>query len=233
MRTHREPSREPSVKMNVQKVRPILTPTLTTAVLSVLAIFASASVSASEAEADYKRFEITPFAGYMAGGEFEDPTTNAERDLEEDTSFGLIVDIAAESWRHYEFLFANLDSEVDGTIPFDMGVQYLQIGGTVSHLDARHVIPYFGMTIGAARFSPDAAGLDDETKLAFSAGGGMRIPITDHFGVRFDARAFLTVLDSEGDLFCVSDGGAGTCAIRAKSDTFLQYAASLGVTFAF
>ena len=89
------------------------------------------------------------------------------------------------------------------------------------------------MTIGAARFSPDAVGLDDETKLAFSAGGGMRIPITDHFGVRFDARAFLTVLDSEGDLFCVSTGGAGTCAIRAKSDTFLQYSASLGVTFAF
>ena len=53
------------------------------------------------------------------------------------------------------------------------------------------------------------------------------------FGVRFDARAFATVLDSEGDLFCVSEGGAGTCSIRAKSDTFLQYAASLGVVIGF
>lgn len=232
MRTHSESSRVPGQQMRVRKVRPMKS-TSFIAAFSVAAMLASASTAASEAEQDYKRFEITPFAGYMAGGEFEDPTTNAERDLEEDTSLGLFVDIAAESWRHYEFLFADLDSEVDGATPFDMGVQYLQIGGTVSHPDARYVIPYFGMTIGAARFSPDAVGLDDETKLAFSAGGGMRIPITDHFGVRFDARAFLTVLDGESDLFCVSDGGAGTCNIRAKSDTFLQYSASLGVTIAF
>jgi hypothetical protein len=229
MRTHSESS----VEKNVPKVRLMSAPALTTVVLNIVAMAASASASASEAENDYKRFEITPFAGYMAGGEFEDPTTNAERDLEEDSTFGVFVDIAAESWRHYEILFADLDSEVDGTTPFDMGVQYLQIGGTVSHPDAQSVIPYFGMTIGAARFSPDAPDLDDETKLAFSAGGGMRIPITDHFGVRFDARAFLTVLDGEGDLFCVSEGGAGTCNIRAKSDTFLQYSASVGVTFAF
>jgi hypothetical protein len=153
--------------------------------------------------------------------------------LDQGTNLGLIVDIAAESWRHYEILLAHLDTEVEGATPFDMGVQYLQIGGIVSHPTARRVIPYFGMTIGATRFSPDEPGLDDETKFSFTAGGGLRIPINDHFGVRFDARAFVTVLDSEGDLFCVSEGGAGTCNIRAKSDTFLQYAASLGVVIGF
>jgi opacity protein-like surface antigen len=188
---------------------------------------------AAESESDYNRFEFTPFAGYMTGGEFEDPTDSSDRDLDEGTNLGLIVDIAAESWRHYEILLANMDTEVEGTTPFDMGVQYLQIGGIVSHPTARSVIPYFGMTIGATRFSPDQAGLDDETKFSFTAGGGLRIPITDHFGVRFDARAFVTVLDSEGDLFCVSTGGAATCNIRAKSDTFLQYAASLGVVIGF
>jgi opacity protein-like surface antigen len=197
------------------------------------ALLSATSASASEPERPANRFEFTPFAGYMVGGEFEDPTTNAERDLDEGSSYGLFVDIAAEDWRHYEILFTDLDSEVDGTAPFDMGVQYVQIGGTVNYPDARYVIPYFGMTIGAARFSPDQAGLDDETKFAFSAGGGLKIPITDHFGVRLDARAFVTVLDSEGDLFCASDATGGTCAIRAKSDTFLQYAASLGVTIGF
>lgn len=188
---------------------------------------------AAEPERDFNRFEFTPYAGYMTGGEFEDPTDGSERDLDEATHRGLIVDIAADDWRHYELLFADMDSEVDGTTPFDMGVQYLHIGGIVSHPTARHVIPYFGMTIGATRFSPDQAGLDDETKFSFSVGGGLRIPITQHFGVRLDARAFATVLDSEGDLFCVSEGGVGTCNIRAKSDTFLQYAASLGVTVGF
>jgi hypothetical protein len=202
--------------------------------LAGVAAFAMALPAYSaEADSKFNRFEITPFAGYAFGGEFENPTDGAERDLDEATSVGLIVDIAADRWRHYEFLFADIDSEVGGgATKFDMGVQYLHVGGIVSYQDAERVIPYFGLTIGATRFSPKDAGLDDETKLSFSAGGGIRVPITDHFGVRFDARAFLTVLDSDEDIFCKSSGGA-TCAIRAKSDTFLQYLASLGVTFAF
>lgn len=199
----------------------------------VSAMLATTSALAADGELEYNRYEFTPFAGYISGGEFEDPTDSSDRDLDQGSSYGLFVDIADEHWRHYEIFYTGMDTEVEGATPFDMQVQYLQIGGTVSHPDARHAIPYFGMTIGAARFSPDEAGLDSETELAFSVGGGLKVPITDHFGVRFDARAFVTVLDSEGDLFCVSEGGTGTCRIRAKSDTFLQYAASLGVSIVF
>lgn len=197
------------------------------------AMLATSPARAAESERQYNRYEFTPHIGYISGGEFEDPTDGTERDLDEGSSFGLFVDIADEHWRHYEIFYTDLDTEVDGVTPFDMQVQYLQIGGIVSHPDARYVIPYFGMTVGAARFSPDEPGLDNETELAFSVGGGLRFPITDRFGVRLDARAFVTVLDSEGDLFCRSDEGEATCRIRAKSDTFLQYAASLGVTIGF
>lgn len=208
--------------------------TASIALLGLLgAMAATTPALASEPEREYNRYEFTPFGGYVSGGEFEDPTDGSDRDLDEGSSFGLFVDIADEHWRHYEFFYTDMDTEVDGATPFDMQVQYLQIGGIVSHPDARYAIPYFGMTVGAARFSPDEPGLDDETKFAFSVGGGLRFPITDHFGVRLDARAFVTVLDSEGDLFCASDASGGTCRIRAKSDTFLQYAASLGVTFGF
>jgi hypothetical protein len=58
------------------------------------------------------------------------------------------------------------------------------------------------------------------------------VPITDHFGVRLDLRAYGTVLDSESDLFCVSDGGL-TCRIKAKGDVLLQYSANLGVIIGF
>jgi Outer membrane protein beta-barrel domain len=177
-------------------------------------------------------WEFTPFAGFTAGGEFEDPADGSDRDLDEDSSFGLIVNAAVDDWRHYELLYSTQSTSVDGATPIDMDVQYLQIGGIVSHPDATRVIPYFGLTVGAARFSPDAPGLDDETKLAASIAGGFRVPITDHFAVRLDLRAFVTVLDTDGDLFCVSAGGA-TCAISAKSDTFLQYSAALGVTVGF
>jgi hypothetical protein len=177
-------------------------------------------------------WEFTPFAGFTAGGEFENPADGSDRDLDEDSNFGLIVNAAVDDWRHYELLYSTQSTSVEGATPIDMDVQYLQIGGIVSHPDATRVIPYFGLTVGAARFSPDAPGLDDETKLAASIAGGFRVPITQHFAVRFDLRAFVTVLDTDGDLFCVSDGGV-TCNISAKSDTFLQYSAALGVTVGF
>jgi hypothetical protein len=177
-------------------------------------------------------WEFTPFAGFTAGGEFEDPADGSDRDLDEDSNFGLIVNAAVDDWRHYELLYSTQSTSVDGATPIDMDVQYLQIGGIVSYPDATRVIPYFGLTVGAARFSPDAPGLDDETKLAASIAGGFRVPITEHFAVRLDLRAFVSVLDTDGDLFCVSNSGL-TCNISAKSDTFLQYSAALGVTVGF
>ena len=185
-------------------------------------------------EPKYNHFEITPFVGYLAGGEFEDPTDGSSRDLDAGTDFGIIMDAAADWWRHYEMLYVHQSTKVDGFEPFDMDVEYLQFGGTVSYPDAEytHVIPYFGMTIGAARFTPDGAGLSDETKFAATMGGGLRIPINDRFGVRLDLRAFGTLFNSESNIFCVSAAGL-TCRVKAKGDFFLQYSANLGVTIGF
>jgi hypothetical protein len=193
-----------------------------------------ASPARAQEARKYNDFEFTPFVGYMAGGEFEDPSDSSDRDLDAGTDFGLIVNAATDWWRHYEMLYARQSTEVDGVAPFDMDVEYLQFGGSVSYPDteAKYVIPYFGMTIGAARFSPDQADLDDETKFALTMSTGLRIPITEHFGLRLDLRAFGTVLDSDSDIFCVSSAGV-TCRIKAKGDFFLQYSANLGVTLGF
>lgn len=201
-------------------------------VIGAAVLAAATPALADDAAAKYNEFEITPFVGYMFGGEFEDPVDGAELDLDSATNFGVIFNYSVESWRQYELLYSMQSTELDGATPVDMDVQYLQIGGTVSYEEATRVIPYFGMTVGAASFSPDGPGLDDETKLAFSVGGGMRVPITDHIGVRFDARAFITLFDTESEIFCVSSGGA-TCRIKAKGDAFLQYAAMLGVIIGF
>jgi opacity protein-like surface antigen len=207
---------------------------LSGAALAAALLCLSLPAQAAEEPREYNNWEFTPFAGYMAGGEFEDPSDDSDRDLDAGSDFGIMIDAAAEWWRHYEMIYLQQGTNVDGVDPFDMDVEYLQFGGTVSYPDAEytHVIPYFGMTVGAARFSPDAAGLDDETKFAFTIGGGLRIPINERFGLRLDLRAYGTVLDSDSDIFCVSSGGA-TCRIKVKSDFFLQYAANLGVTIGF
>jgi len=194
----------------------------------------AAAPARAEEPKEYNNWEFTPFVGYMAGGEFEDPTDDSTRDLQAGTSYGLIIDAAAEWWRHYEMLYLRQSTEVGGFDKFDMDVEYLQFGGTVMYPDteATHVIPYIGMTVGAARFSPNQAGLDDETKFAFTLGGGLRVPLTERFSVRLDLRAYATVMNADSEIFCVSSGGA-TCRIKVKSDLFLQYAANLGFTVGF
>ena len=202
--------------------------------LLIAACTAAMSVGAADAPRHENNFEITPFIGYMGGGNFEDPLDGSDRNLKEDTVFGLFADIVADTpERHYELLFSSQSSTVKGAIPLDLDVQYLHIGGTVGYTDNPRVTPYFGATVGATRFSPDAPGMDDETKPSLSLGGGMKIPITDHIGLRFDARAFVTLLDSDSQIFCVSTGDFAGCRIRAQSDAFVQYAASLGITAAF
>ncbi|HEY8537923.1 MAG TPA: outer membrane beta-barrel protein [Steroidobacteraceae bacterium] len=198
------------------------------------AMLGSGVAAHSEEVEEPNTFEITPFLGFMAGGGFEDPATGADRDVEDDTSFGIFLNLIADvPERQYELLYAKQSSVVEGAAPMDLDVQYLQIGGTIAYPQSRYVAPYFGATIGAARFTPDLAGLDDETKLSFSVGGGIRFPITDHFGIRLDLRAFITVLEDDTKIFCVSDPPSAECSIRPKGDTFVQYTGSLGVSFGF
>lgn len=202
--------------------------------LAVAGLLGGAQASAAESAAmSSSRFQVTPFAGYAFGGDFEDPTDASERSLDEDLNWGVFFDIADDPWRHYEFVYSRQSTQVDGAEPIDMDVQYLHVGGIVSHPDAAYVIPFFGLTIGATRMSPDGPALEDATKLSFSVGGGARIPFTDHFGLRLDLRAFITLVDEDGSLFCRSGAQGGSCRIVAESDTFMQYSASVGVTFAF
>src|SRR5688572_26604160 len=75
------------------------------AALGVALLATAAAASAQTPVEDYNDFEITPFFGYMAGGEFEDPATNTDRDIDEDNNFGVIFNAAVDEWRHYEVLY--------------------------------------------------------------------------------------------------------------------------------
>lgn len=205
--------------------------------LAVATVAAWPGLAAAQAAPDKKHqnnFEVTPFVGYMAGGKFEDPTDNSNRDIDSDTNFGVFLNMNADSpERQYEMFYSRQSTSIQGEIPLDLSIQYLQIGGMVNFTDVQHAIPFFGMTVGATQFSPDASGLDDETRFSFTVGTGVKVPITDHIGVRFDARAFVTVMNSDSDFFCVSTEGSGTCRIRVSGGTLVQYSAMLGVIAAF
>ena len=89
------------------------------------------------------------------------------------------------------------------------------------------------LEVDGLRIEVEGTGVDIVDEISFSIGGGFKVPISDHIGLRFDARAFVTLLDTDGNIFCVSDSQGGACRISARSDTFVQFAAGLGITAAF
>ena len=44
----------------------------------------------------------------------------------------------------------------------------------------------------------------DDTRFSFSLGAGLKVPVTPRFGIRLEARGFLTLVDSDSAMFCAS-----------------------------
>jgi opacity protein-like surface antigen len=213
-------------------------------VLSVVAAcsLAAAAAQAQEEEGEESRgalvpyMEITPFAGYRMGGDFDVGDMDLDADLDDHGSFGLALDLARDGYSQYELYYGRQESQLaqDSPIgPFGVTVEYLQLGGTLVVSDQPAFTPYIVAGLGVTRFSPDGPGVDDSTHFSFSLGGGLRFPVSQRFSLRLEARGHLTFVDTDTSLFCASGDFGGVCAIRGEGSTFIQYELLAGAGFAF
>ncbi|HSN72756.1 MAG TPA: outer membrane beta-barrel protein [Steroidobacteraceae bacterium] len=189
------------------------------------------ALSVAPAAAADKAFELTPFVGAVAGGQFDSPEDGGDLDVESSASYGVTLDLGAGGFdRQYQLYYSQQQTELDtGT---DVDIEYLHIGGILAFPEERFV-PYVVGTLGATRFSADGADYDDETRFSLALGGGLKFPLAQHLALRLEARAFVTLVDSESEFLCVSQGGAATCLVRGSGSTFIQFQALAGVTFRF
>lgn len=207
----------------------------------MLGLIAAASLPAPDACAEaVPRFEITPFVGYRAGGNFEadatDTTPKKSVDVREDGSFGLDLGLYRDEHGFYEFLYSQQTAGVDSNDPLlsglDVKIEYYQFGGTAMFPgETDWLVPYLSMTIGATRWSAD--GFDSDTKFSGSLGGGLRIPFSDYLVATLGLRGYLTFVQSNTSFFCVSDAEGGGCLVKSSGSTFFQAEAQLGLTFRF
>ncbi len=179
--------------------------------------------------------EITPYAGYTIGGSFEDNTTGTTLDTREGGNFGLVLDLSDSPETQYELFYGFQRTKVagGGTLGgdplFDLDIHYLHLGGT--YMFPRDKIrPYIAGGLGATHFVPHGSGLDPKTCFSLSLGGGAKIPLSGHVGLRFEGRGMLTVLPDTTEIFCVSSGGA-SCRVSVKGDVFGQFLLMAGITF--
>jgi opacity protein-like surface antigen len=192
---------------------------------------------------DPPRFEVTPFAGGRVGGGFDvrdaSGTTTDEQsvDLGSGASFGLDLGLYRDRQSFYELLYSTQSAAVDSANPaldgVDLRIDYLQFGGTLLFPEQNDTfVPYLSLTIGATFMQPDGD-FDSETKFSGSIGGGFRFPISDNVSAVLGVRGYLTLLQSDTDLFCVSDSTQAGCLVRSSGSTFFQAEGQLGLSFRF
>lgn len=170
---------------------------------------------AAAAPARGQSVELTPYAGYRFGGDFEVRGSFADFDFEtgleidDGSSYGLILDIGLTANVQLELLWGRQESQLladpgflDPTEPIlDLDLDHYH-GGVLFQWGRGQVKPFLDFTLGATRFSPTSGLFDDETRFSVGLGGGVKVLLSEHLGVRFDGRYISTLIHEDDELFC-------------------------------
>lgn len=185
--------------------------------------------------------EITPFAGYRMGGEFDGVDSDPDGlDIEigDATAFGLAINWPADENTEWEVYASRQSTDLDTAGLFEPGapapggldITYLQVGGTY-WFDGDLARPYIVATLGVSRFEPDDAAFDSETFFAFGIGGGYKLWPTSRLGLRLEGRFFGSVVDSDEAVFCRTGGALNGCLIAVSGDAIWQWELTAGLVF--
>lgn len=177
--------------------------------------------------------EITPFMGYTFGGDFEGYLAVADFEVDESETYGIILGVTDPKGTQYEFFYSHQPTTLmidggflAGTPLFDLDIDYFHVGGTFGKGSSK-VKPYVAGGLGVTYLDPEDG--DSETRFSLSLGGGIKVLLSDHFGLRFEGRGLGTFVEGNGAVFCSN----GNCAVGMSGDVFWQFSAFSGVTMAF
>jgi hypothetical protein len=182
---------------------------------------------------------LTVYAAYRDGGSFTDITTGSRLPIEASGAWAASLDLGRSPATQVQLFVARQSSHVDArqaTQPmppaaplpakFPMTLTYAHIGGT-SFVDKKiGQGVYLAGGIGATLFEPDLNGLANELRPSVSLGIGYQLPLGERFALRFEARGYATLVNSDSALFC-----SGGCVISVKGNTVTQGDVQLGFSF--
>lgn len=202
-------------------------------------IFTIASALTQQAFAAPKQHQINVLAGVAGAGSSKLESFNTHVKAKDGDALMLIYNAFAgfkdeDVHLYYEFLAAKTDItpvlNIEGsTREVTLDTTHLHVGGTYEWQSTKYLQPYFGMTFGHSSIESNTG--KDDGFWGFSAATGFNIPISEHFAVRADARAFLMRWDNDTALLCaVSEE---PCEINLNDNSWLHHQFTLGAAFRF
>ena len=203
--------------------------------LVTLALLLAAMPATSADELDV---EITPFVSYRFGGTFDVEGSTASYEIEDSTAVGLLLNLRQTGNTQWEILYslqqstARLRGSALTAPAVDTDIHVLQLGGTYQG-DGEKVRPYVAVTLGGTHIKTSANASQSDSFFSGSIGVGVNLNPNKRLGLRFEARAYGTLMDSNTDLFCQTGPDANVCAIRITGNLLSQFEAIAGVIFRF
>ena len=171
------------------------------------------------------------FGGYSVSEGLDNQVTGERAHVSSAAAFGVAFDYNLDAARELQLFYGQQSTTVDpgaGGPRFDMDVRYLHLGGTYFFDGPIGRGPYAVGGLGVTYLSPSLGGLSSETRASMNVGFGYLWPLSSTVGLRAEARAFITLLNSSSALFC-----SGGCVVLLSGDAFAQGQAMLGLTVKF
>lgn len=215
----------------------------------VFTLLAAAASGAATAQVREGTVEISPFAGYLFGGEFASGSTSLfgfEVEADDDATFGVRIGYNLTDTFQMEFQASRTETEfvTDDDELFDpseesfgdLTIDYFMGYGTFN-FGRRRAVPYITIGAGVARLDPDVPGTNArrDTRFTGSLGVGVKAFVNPHFGFRFDGRGYATSLgdrDDDDNFFCDGDDFFDDCD-SDRTEWLTNGEISAGLIFAF
>lgn len=185
---------------------------------------------------DSSPFQVAAHAAYRIGGSLKDVTSGEERDFDEGAGFAIALELRYKQGddRFYQLWYSRQASAVDDALAeYDVDIEYLHLGGTIPIGDHERAQPFFAAGLGGTRFSSSEPGAKDKTRFSGSLAVGVAVPLAEHAAFRFEARGYVTAVDTDSAIFCRSDNGTGFCRIVASGSALVQAELLAGIAIRF
>lgn len=215
----------------------------------VFAFLAAGASAAATAQVREGTVEISPFAGYLFGGEFARGSTslfNFDVQADDDATFGVRLGYNLTDTFEMEFQASRTETEFvteddelfdpDEQAFGDLTIDYFMGYGTFN-FGRRRAVPYITLGAGVARLDPNVPGTNarKDTRFTASLGIGVKAFVNPHFGFRFDGRGYATSLgdrNDDEDFFCDEDRFFDDCD-SDRTEWLTNGEISAGLVFAF
>ena len=178
---------------------------------------------------------VAAFGGWRGSGSFDDTVTQTSIRLRDTASFAVAVDLTYDPSRQYEFFASHQSTSVavtpvggTSTEKLPLKITYLHIGGTNYFDGPAGIGPFVAGGLGLTRLAPGLQGLETEIKPSLSLALGYAVPLGAAVSLRMEGRAYWTLINSSGGLFC-----SGGCTIAIKGDTLSQIELLIGISARF